>query len=692
MTSVLDEGAPALSRRQFGRWGLAAAATGVAGCGGGGGAIVEPPAAASGLEMVAGALGGSGFALQQGVITRLPTNLTGPAFNSKGDFQFVGAYNRDVRLGRKPQQGASSYAALSSEGVVGQIFDALDRYLVTVRSASGQGEQIAFVQGDATLTVLAGGAGTSPLRDGRGADASINHFSNPLLAKDGLVYFTDIRPDASKVVLRSLSVEGVVSTLLELPNGSRLMESPSGGVRRFTHALYPAELMEWADLVTDGYAYTWQTVSQQWPFDRAAPLAKVAGTADVYWAESITTLALAQVDLSGRWLAVGWKLPGPLYGVAVKRSSPGSLFVTYGPPAGYEGVGLAECRLEMPSTVVYNWLGVPANRGFVDGGAQQARFNFRVQTAAVGDGDGGLLLLEYQDASRLPAIRTVSASGQVGTWPEALRADRMALAYGYAIAFESSTNTLIRAPKSGQGSWQPWVTSSYFLPEGPEARGIDVLRTDASGLLWFAKCYVPRSIWTVPGGSRGNSIVGTVDASGQVRIVAGDPQALYTPETYPLLAQRPWYMDITDMAFEGGNAPVSWFLCNRFVLDDAGKFVRVQPELVRADTAGRQTFVLPAPDLSSASLASGELPYLRLCTLPGRPGEIFLSSACGVHRWTLSKGMELLAGQASTTPGGVVLGALPGGLNQVMFIAPGPDQRSLYVGSENSVMKLVLPV
>jgi hypothetical protein len=70
---------------------------------------------------------------------------------------------------------------------------------------------------------------------------------------------------------------------------------------------------------------------------------------------------------------------------------------------------------------------------------------------------------------------------------------------------------------------------------------------------------------------------------------------------------------------------------------------------------------------------------------------VFLSSACGVHRWSQAKGLELLAGQNEPTPRGVFPGPLPGGLNLVKFLAPGPDRNSLYAGSENSVLRLVLP-
>ena len=174
-----------------------------------------------------------------------------------------------------------------------------------------------------------------------------------------------------------------------------------------------------------------------------------------------------------------------------------------------------------------------------------------------------------------------------------------------------------------------------------------------------------------------------------MKIVAGDPQALYTPQTYPSLAQRPWYMDIADMAFEGGTAKVSWVLCNRVELDGATTLVRFHPELVRIDTQGIQRFALSL-EIDRNLPEFFQEPFKQICVLPGRPGEVFLSSACGVHRWTQAKGLELLAGQAVPTPGGVLLGPLPAGLNLVKFMAPGADRRSLYVGSENSVLKLVL--
>jgi len=90
MKSAFDNGSPPITRRRFGQWGLVAAASGVGGCGGGGDEpLVQPPAKAGALELVAGALGGGGFALQQGAMARLPGDLSGPAFNSQGDFQFV---------------------------------------------------------------------------------------------------------------------------------------------------------------------------------------------------------------------------------------------------------------------------------------------------------------------------------------------------------------------------------------------------------------------------------------------------------------------------------------------------------------------------------------------------------------------------------------------------------------------------
>ena len=130
MTSAFDINAQAITRRRFGQWGLVAAASGITGCGGGGDVpAVEPPAQAGALELVAGALGGGGFALQQGAMARLPDELSGPAFNSQGDFQFVsGTY--DCRVGRRSRQGVSSFSPIPS-ALHGLLFDALGRCLVT---------------------------------------------------------------------------------------------------------------------------------------------------------------------------------------------------------------------------------------------------------------------------------------------------------------------------------------------------------------------------------------------------------------------------------------------------------------------------------------------------------------------------------------------------------------------------------
>lgn len=694
---------PALTRRRFGQWGLAATAAGIAGCGGGGngndgngdgvgnggnGGGGQPPVAA-GLYHVAGALGGSGYAVWQGEITRLPDSISGLAFNRQGDVHFVGGYPGDTRLGRKPRSGASTLTPLASGPVSGHLFDALDRYLVTLQVPTDLGRQVAYVQGG-ELVVLAGGAPSASLKDGRGAAASIGVFGRPLLAADGLVYFVDLEHDTSKAFLRTLNTEGTVTTLLEVPYGTVLLESPTGGVRRFSSALYPAVLTEWADLVNTGGAYAWQPLANQWPFDRATPLVKVPGMADVYWAVATSGRALAQIDLAGRWLATGWSLPGSLASAAVDRAAghAGSTVLYVACTAQNSalvanGAEILRCRLETPSTVVERWLGLAAHRGTVDGAPQQARFSFVQDTDAVADGNGGLILLEFERTVPGAAVRTVSAAGDVATWATAPGGRLLALAYGQAVSFDAASNSLVRTSRDGMSAWKPWATSEVFATTGFASRGVTVLRTDTAGLLWFATRYRPLLTIGFPPGP-GNSVVGTVDEAGQVRVIAGDPKALYTPLTYPPLAQRPWYFDITDMAFEGGAAPVSWVLCNRVVLDDTGKFVRFDPELVRIDGSGRQAFALPA-------LASAAEPYAHLCVLPGRPGEVFIASFCNVYRWTQAKGMELLAGPGGSTPGAVRPGPLPTDMNVVSFLQPGPDRRSLYVGSENSVLKLVLP-
>ncbi|MBD9405208.1 hypothetical protein IB236_07665 [Acidovorax sp. ACV02] len=695
VTSRFDTQVPAITRRRFGQWGLAATASGVAGCGGGGGGepAVEPPVKAGTLEMVAGALGGGGFALQQGAMARLPADLTGPAFNAQGDLQFVGLYGWDCRVGCRNRQGVSSFARTYPWSFRGYLFDALGRYLVETGAGS-----VHFLQGE-TPVLLAGGGSNTALVDGVGARASVFRFDSPLLAQDGLVYFIDT-DHRYQPVLRTLGTDGAVKTLLPLPRGSQLLESATGGVRRYTK--FATEPSEWADLVLEGGAYQWRVLPTQWPFDLWTPLRKVHGAQDAYWAlageQGAREFRIAQLDLSGRTLAVGWKVRGGQATVVQGPSNmtPTSLFVACSDGTAEGGTEIVECRLEFPSTAVYRWLGVQSNPGEVDG-QNQARFSFLRGVEALPDGAGGLILLENQrgnssDAAPVPALRSVSAAGQVSTWSLEPRGNRIAIAYGHLIAYDAQDRALVRTSTNGQSAWQTWVSSSHFASGGRHDPGVQVLRTDTTGLLWFATRYSPQAgdgdVYF--GRANGNALVGTIDANGQVKIVAGDTQALYTPQSYPPLAQRPWYMDIADMAFEGGTAQVSWVLCNRVELDGSTTLVRFHPELVRIDTQGIQRFPLSL-EIDRNLPEFFREPFKQICVIPGRPGEVFLSSACGVHRWTQAKGLELLAGQAAPTPGGVLLGPLPAGLNLVKFLAPGVDRRSLYVGSENSVLKLVLP-
>ncbi len=697
MTSASDFYARAITRRRFGQWGLVAVTAGVAGCGGGGEGEEPPvvlPAKVGALELVAGALGGGGFALQQGAMARLPDELSGPAFNSQGDFQFVsGTY--DCRVGRRSKQGVSSFSPIPS-ALHGLLFDALDRYLVT-----GGGGTVEYLQGE-TPVRLAGGASGTGLIDGVGTGARLFSPQSLLLAKDGLVYFIDVDSQRGfQPVLRTLAADGTVKTLLPIPHGSQLLESPAGGVRRYTHSPDASVPKEWAELVMEGNAYQWRVLPSQWAFDQWTPLQKVQGAADVYWAYSGTQggpeFSIAQIDLSGRSVAAGWKVRGSAVAVVVQgpsQANPAFLFVACS-GLWQDGSEVVECRLESTGAVVHRWLGLRAHRGEADGQGLQARFDFMQGAEALPDGAGGLVVLEYQrgsssSAAPVPAVRSVSAPGRVSTWAAPPLGSRLAIAYGHLVGHEGGTkNTLVRTPMDGKSAWQAWTSSSHVARN----RGEDVfLRTDTTGRLWFAKRYSPQPGTgdAYFGRATGNSLVGTIDANGQVQMVAGDPQALYTPQTYPSLAQRPWYMDIADMAFEGGFAQVSWVLCNRVELDGATSFVRFHPELVRIDTQGIQKFALSLvidPKLPEFY----QEPFKQICVLPGRPGEVFLSSACGVHRWTQAKGLELLAGQNEPIPGGVFPGTLPGGLNRVKFLAPGPDRNSLYLGSENSVLRLVLP-
>jgi len=698
----------ALTRRHFALW---MTASGLSACGGGGGEVAPAPAPPPGpapgpasLSLMAGALGGSGFL--PGVLTdaRLPPVMAGHAFNSKGDLWFVGRYGREQKVGRITAEGTLSYFAFNQQmPVTLGVVDARDRYVIAHAALDDSGTVVSFFDNE-TLVTLAGQPNATTMQDGKGPAAQILWFGNPLLAGDGLVYFLDRDTGAANYTLRTLAPDGTVVSLLPVPNNSRLISSPTGAVRRFTDD-FQNNRVQWAELArASSGQYFWEVLPNNWrSVAHAEPFAPVKGSNDMYWGFDAAFNTMAHYALDGTRTDV-WQLPGrvdaavsnPLTGHLVAHAWRGPLDQS---SLESPGVILVLDRVKTPTAVPQPWVGLADQRGHTDGQGDAARFDFERGARATSEASGPLYVavgaqipLPGTPPQSVPTpLRTVTPAGQVSsmpvTYPSSFRL--LSSAYGYLVTYDQDTKTLLRTPKGGAGTaWEPWAKSSLLDSMSPDL-SLSTLRADTTGLLWFATRVRPIPLSWMPFKNSGVSLIGTISAAGQVQVVVGDPQLIHSADNYPLLEQRPWHMDVTDLAFEGGNSPVSWVLCNRPVLTADRKGVQYHvPELVRLEGATRQSFALPPVSGTDAY----SVHYYQLCTLPGRPGEVFIiSNACAVYRWTVAKGLELLAGQAQTTPGGVRLGALPASLNGVKFISPGPDANSLYVGSENSVLRLGLP-
>lgn len=629
--------------------------------------------------------------------------MAGHAFNSKGDLWFVGKYGSEQQIGRITAEGTLSYFPFNQQVPGIGVFDAKDRYVIAHAAIDDPGTVISFFDNE-TLVTLAGQSNATSVQDGKGPAAQILSFGTPLLASDGLVYFLDRDAGAANYTLRTLAPDGSVVSLLPVPNNSRLIASPTGAVRRFTDD-FQNNRVQWAELAkTPSGQYFWDVLPSNWGngSTSAEPFAPVKGSIDKYWGFDAASNTMAHYALDGTRTDV-WQLPGrvdaavsnPLTGHLVAHAWRGPLDQS---SLESPGVLLVLDKVKAPAAVPQPWVGLADQRGHADGSGDGARFDFERGAYATSEASGPLYVA-VQAQITLPGtppqtvptpLRTVTPAGQVASMPVTLLAGYrlLASAYGYLLTYDVEAKSLLRAPKGGTGTaWETWVKSG--LLDGTSGySGLAALRADTTGLLWFATRTQPLPLSWMPLRISGTSLIGTISATGQVQVVVGDPQLIQSPDNYPVLEERPWHMDVTDLAFEGGSSPVSWVLCNRPVLTADRKGVqRHVPELVRLEGATRQSFALP-PVTGTVAYSRH---YHQLCVLPGRPGEVFFASTCAVHRWTVAKGLELLAGQSHLTPAGVRLGTLPTSLNVVKFISPGPDANSLYVGSENSVLRLGLP-
>ena len=340
---------------------------------------------------------------------------------------------------------------------------------------------------------------------------------------------------------------------------------------------------------------------------------------------------------------------------------------------------LALYRLDPASDTPTLWCGKPGQPGQVDGLGGQARLDFTGGAEAF-TGPAGELYVTSVGSQGPHPMRVVSPQGQVASraFPKGKGKGLVPNANGDWVT--STGNQFLRAPQTGTSDWTAWVTEAS---SGVKLAQVSAIRQDVAGQVWFAEAYQPSWSMFFPssGTKPGGGVIAQIDRNGQVSVVVGDLNTNYSDATYPPIDQRPWYFDVTDFRFE--STAVAWLLCNRPVLQN-GIHTDSRHELVRVEGSVVRSWALPA--IYPGGLQS----YTRLCLLPGRPGEVFLAGRNAVFRWTEASGLTVLAGNPAYATG-VKLGVLPAGLGLVHFLEPGPTTSSLYIGSENSVLRLDLP-
>lgn len=678
--------APAtLSRRHFA---TLMATSSLSACGEGGSAgntpaPPNPPVLSGGLSLVAGGLGGTGYQPGVGDAARLPGDFCSLTLNADGEALFASAIDSDTvpNWGRVTPQGQVSYFRgpfKVNYWASSSVVDARNRVLV-FSNLSAAGPVLYRLEGQ-QFVVLAG-SGPIPeatrenLMDGQGTAARIGYFGSPVLGPRGWIYFLD--GNVPDTVLRAVDETGNVTSLLSAPYGAKLLYSGSGALRLVTSddslATHPKTWYELAQSA-DG-SYHWQTLAHQWPGSAQKPWAPALGSTDTYWtlSEAQPTRVILQ-RLNGMEVR-SWSLPGAglIQRPAAVDPSTGHLVV-----AVSIGNSMTLLRFDPTSDTPTQWCGKPGQPGQVDSMGEQARFDFSGGAEAFTGPAGELYVTSVGDQGPQP-MRVVGSQGQVASraFPKGKGKGLVPNANGDWVT--STGNQFLRAPQTGNSDWTAWVTEAS---SGVKLAQVSAIRQDVAGQVWFAEAYQPSSTMFPSAAPKpGGGVIAQIDRNGRVSVVVGDLNTNYTDATYPPIAQRPWYFDVTDFRFE--STAVAWLLCNRPVLQN-GAHTDSQHELVRVEGSVVRSWTLPA------TYPGGLQSYTRMCLLPGRPGEVFLASTSTVFRWTEAAGLTVLAGNPAYAMG-VKLGALPAGLGFVHFLEPGPTANSLYIGSEHSVLRLDLP-
>ena len=701
------------SRRQFTALLALGSLGSLSACGGGGssdGGTTPAPAPSpspsplgGSLSLIAGGLGGPGLQAGQGNAARLPDTLYGLALEKSGNALFRASTGSPSapNWGTVTPQGQVSYFS-STVGGAAIVVDAQNRFVGGMLSVDTRAV-IHRLQGQQWVA-LAGGGGNAmnaPLKDGQGFEASIGPFRSPVLGSHGSIFFLDYEQVTERTLLRRLDESGLVTTLLPMPTDvppharSILMPGANGSVRLVSENGDLSDIpmaRTWHELVESAQgAPVWRTMAHRWPDTIGLPTAAAKGLPDTYWAESVASPArlvlqrLDGVEVQSRT----WTEPRffDIYGirkiqVAAVDPVSGDLVVQF------RGLPSLE-RINATTLALTPWCGQNAQSGQMDGQGTEARFGFGWgATEAFADASGELHVASTGTDGLTP-LRKVTPQSLVTSqaFPKGVKQGLTRDSNGDWLTFDIDRGAerarIHRAPGDGSGDWQVWLGAG---DSGTQWAHLTALHRDPQGMLWFSKGFLAETNigWLTSGSNRitGGNVLGTISATGELTAVAGMFNDPHNSAKYPPLEQRPWYFDIADFGFE--SASVGWLLCNRPVFQGQWGYDHLVPTLVRVEGASIRQFTLPA-------VSGGSAPPVctRLCVLPARPGEVFLAHRSAVFRWTEATGLVVLAGHPAYVTG-VKLGALPAGLGEVKFLVPGPTAHSLYIGSENSVLRLDL--
>lgn len=685
----VNESVPvAFSRRQFTALLALGGVTSLSACGGGGssdgGTPTPPPPApptANTLSLVAGGLGGTGLLDGTGTEARMPGDFNRLAVNAAGDVFFT----------RYRFAGDSSLSGCGFISRTGQL-----QHLSPPTAVSYDSWVVADAQGQFLISLPAEGGGWqlqrwdgsrfTPAANGQGEPIRLVGFASPVLDGQGTLWFLDY-DSQGRHPLRTLGADGQLHTVTDdSPNGTLVWDASGQLMLLDAQPDWTATTpRQWHVLNTSSAGQAiWQSQGPQWPATQDQPFAAVEGSPGVFWTQS-SPYASAQIKqrrIDGTDVKA-WAPPaGALKAAALDRST-GQLLVAM--EAAYSTAGVVY-RMNPQNGQATLQCGAPEQRGLRDGSGANARFDFADRTEAFTDPDGTL----HVASGYANPMQTVGAQGQVSAraFPKGVGNGLARAANGDWLTIETSYYNahIRRAGQNGASDWETWIDG---YTSNPRLAYLSALRLDTTGQLWFA-AGTPSTVEPAffpgigtPTPPKGGNVLGQIAPSGQITILAGTADATFSRDSYPSVDQRPWYYDITDFGVE--SAAIVWLLCNRKPIPPHwNEPALTAPCLVRVEGSIVKTFVLPTVSQRSTRT------YIRLCLLPTRPGEVFLASHSAVFRWTEATGMALLAGNPNFTTG-VKLGTLPGGLGEVKFLVPGPTDSSLYIGSENSVLRLELP-